>query len=451
MNHFVADVLPGVALPFCVVLIQLADSYLRYLAFRQQIRREETQRLRVAFGLWAVTSFLLYAAWFRYAGIAAQTCKIALMAGWVPWLVIFMGTVRRDTLSHIFIQGMVAVWSLMLHSISSIVVVVAFADLAEANFLTAHTAIYLLLFLLLLPGECRVFHDMLPLRQFFASRPAGYYVAAMPFVVLFSHFFLWADSSLLHTWQERLSRLALPVAFFFMYKHVLLSASEFYNQQKAGLDAKRAGARIAFLEERCRLAARTQKQTAIIRHDLRHNFRILYELISKGKTEAALSHINTQTALLDTLGTPSFAKGSFLNAAISVHLWRAEQLGIKIRQKVKIPAKPFRAEQDLTLLISELLDEAIHASAREPEGARALSLALVSDGCQWLLSVGNRAGAPLPVGRDGLPLREEGSALSLFLEKYGGELDFSYADGCNKYEILWYDVERENGEEALSC
>lgn len=441
----------AVALPFCVVLIQLGDAYLRYLPFRQHMGRDEKTRLRTAFGLWGVASFLLYAAFFHQAGIVAQTYKLALMTGWMPWLVIFMAIVRRDARGHIFIMGMTAIWGFMLHSVAAILVVAAFADLAEAAFLTMHAAIYLALFLPLLPVHRRVFRDMLPPPQFFAARPAGSYIAAMPFVVLFSHFVLWADSALLHTWQERISRLVLPVSFFFLYKSVLSSAGEFYGRRKARLDAKRTGARIAFLEERCRLAVRSQKQTAIVRHDLRHNFRILYELISEGKMEAALSHIKTQTMLLDTLSNPSFAKGSFLNAAISVHLWRAERLGIRIRQKVRIPAEPFPAEQDLTLLISELLNDAINAASKEPEGARELSLALVSDGCQWMLAVGSRAGAPLPPGRDGLPRRDVDSALPLFLEKYGGEASFSYEDGCNKYEILWYDDRRDEGKGALPC
>ncbi len=131
----------AVALPFCVVLIQLGDAYLRYLPFRQHMGRDEKTRLRTAFGLWGVASFLLYAAFFHQAGIVAQTYKLALMTGWMPWLVIFMAIVRRDARGHIFIMGMTAIWGFMLHSVAAILVVAAFADLAEAAFLTMHLSL----------------------------------------------------------------------------------------------------------------------------------------------------------------------------------------------------------------------------------------------------------------------------------------------------------------------
>ncbi len=451
MEQFALDMLPGTVLPFCVVLIQLADSYLRFLPFRSHSNPDEKRRLLTAMGLWSVICFVMYAAFFKTAGFTAPHYKLALMAGWIPWLAIFMAVVRRNTLSHIFVHGMLAVWSFMLHSLSSIIVVAFFKDLPEARFLTIHAMLYPVLVLLLLPLERRFFHDILPPWQYFAERPAGYYITAMPIVVLFSHFILMADSTLIHTWQERVSRLVLPVSFFFMYKYVLLSRSEFYRRKQSGRDAKRNSARIAFLEERCRLAARNQKQLAILRHDLRHNFRILYELISAGKLQDAIAHINTQTILLDAIGHTPVAGSSFLNAAISVHLWRAERLGIKSRQKIKLPSGSFPSENDLTLLTSELLDQAIDTSTREPMGTREISLALVSDGCQWMLSVSCRTAEPLPLGPDGLPRQNSDLAHSMFLEKYGGEAEYSYVDGWNQWEITWYDDLSAAGKEAQPC
>lgn len=435
------------ALPVFIVLIQLSDSYIRYLPFREHIDEDERHRLVFGLGIWGILSLLAYVWLFEDFGIFAHSYKAVLMAGWIPWVAIFMAAVRRDILKHIFVQGMVSVWSFMLHSVSAIIVALLLADCPEAFMISVHGLIYPLLILALLPIERRFFQNLLPPEQFFAARPYGYYIAAMPFIVLFSHFFLLADGNLIHSWQERFSRLVLPVLFFFLYRYVLLSGREFYDYRKGIRNAKRIEEQLSFLEKRYRLALRNQKRISIINHDLRHNFRILYGLLKDGNLSAARSHIKTQKLLLDTIKELPFSKMPLLNAALSVNLWRAERLGIRIKQKIKLPEGKFAVEGNLARLISELLEDAIESTSKEKEKYRELSLVLVSDGSRWILSIVNRCSVPIHLGKNGLPTRDDHTqgmgmqTLSRFLTRYKGEARFSYENGFVKSEISWKDEE----------
>ena len=442
-----------VALPVIIVLIQLSDSYLRYLPFREHIVEEERHRLVVWLGALGILSLLVYVWLFEHFGLGAHSYKAVLMAGWIPWVAVFMAAVRRDILKHIFVQGMVSVWSFMLHGVSAILVALTPTYYSESFLISVHGIIYLLLILALIPMERRVFKNLLPSEQFFATRPYGYYIAAMPFVVLFSHFFLLADGEFITSWRERFSRLVLPVSFFFLYRYVLLSGREFYNHRNEILNAKRVEEQLSFLEKRYRLALRNQKRISIIRHDLRHNYRILYGLLLEGNLSAARSHIKTQTLLLDAIRELPFSKNPLLNAALSVNLWQAERLGIRIRQKIKLPEGSFKAEGDLAILISELLENAIEETAKVKGKCRDLSLVLASDGIHWVLSIENSCSTPIPLGENGLPTGDDGNVgigmktLSRFLAKYDGEASFSCKDGLVKCEISWRDDALSHSDE----
>lgn len=433
------------ALPGFIVLIQLSDSYLRYLPFSEHIVEEERNRLAIGLGALAILSLLAYAWLFEHFGIWTHSYKAVLMASWIPWAAVFMTVVRRDILKHIFVQGMVSVWSFMLHSISAIIMFSVIKDFPEETLLSIHSMIYPILILALLPVERRVFKNLLPPEQFFETRPYGYYIATLPFIVLFSHFFLLADGKLIHSWQEMISRLVLPVSFFFLYRYVLLSGKEFYNHRKEIMNAKRVEEQLSFLEKRYRLALRNQKRISVIRHDLRHNYRILYGLLMDGNLAAARSHIKTQTILLDAIKELPFSKSPLLNAALSVNLWRAERLGIRIHQKIKLPEGRFKAEGDLAILLSELLENAIEETAKVKSECRELSLVLVYDGIHGLLSIENSSSLPVSMGENGLPIGRDGNVgmgmktLSRFLAQYDGEAAFSCKDGFVKCEISWVD------------
>ncbi len=436
-------------LPFIIVLIQIADSYLRYLSFASGMTKKEKERLLSSLALWGLLAFLAYSLLFENSGIRVSLYKAVLMLGWIPFLAIFMLAVRRNLLQHIFVHGMVALWSFSLHSLSSIAVVLCFVDRAEDVFLSLHGLLYPAWFLLLLPIERYFFRRMLPPNQFFTARPYGYYIAALPYIILFSHILLLADGTLLHSWQERFSRLVLPVSFFFLYRHALMAGEEFYARRKAQRDASRLEKQFAFLERRHRLVVHNQKRLSVLRHDLRHNFRLLSAMLQEGKIEDAIDHIKSRMDLLEA--NPPLAGNSLVDSAISVQFWRAKRLGIHIRREVHFPSGEEdptapALHRDLALLVSALLGNAIEASEKLAATSKEISFDLVSEGRKWKMEIVNGSPCPPEFGKDGLPRRRKGEEdsmgtgmkiLSMFLSKYNARAQFSCKDSCVTCLVSW--------------
>lgn len=56
--------------------------------------------------------------------------------------------------------------------------------------------------------------------------------------------------------------------------------------------------RLNSLKKETEMIQETVTATRVLRHDLRHNYRILFALIGEGKVSAALEHIEAQKAVL---------------------------------------------------------------------------------------------------------------------------------------------------------
>ncbi|HCB92395.1 MAG TPA: GHKL domain-containing protein, partial [Selenomonas sp.] len=100
-------------------------------------------------------------------------------------------------------------------------------------------------------------------------------------------------------------------------------------------------------------------------------------------------------------------------------------------------------EHDFSILLSNLLENAIHASEHEPEDSRAISIRVRHRGIACVMEIANRSGARISFDEDGLPVtRRRGhglgmASLSAFMEKYGAYADFTQEDGWLRFTMYW--------------
>ena len=432
-------------LSFLVVLVQLSDSYLRYLSFRSQTEPPARRALWRRLGALGAAAFCLYAAMFYATGIDTLVYKATLMLGWAPYLAVFMRVLPGRALQHLFVFGMAALWSFTEQNLGSIVAAAFVSDVSEPAFLLVHASLYALFFLLLLPPASRFFVGLLPAPELFAMRPQGLYIALMPVIVMSGPLLLLADRRISYPWEERLARLFLPFVFLFIYRYALAVANRFHEYQRSLAQTERMREQLSFLEDYNRVMQENQQRMAVLRHDIRHHFRILYMMLRDGEAARAKEYIRTQELLLDAASTPLLCKSPLLNTAVSIHLWRAEEMGVLIRQELRLPERFATDENDLSALLSSLLECAVAEEARQEPGRRELSLTLRHDGRQFILALANRLDAPVPLAEDGLPAASEeetdasGRMLRFFLKKYDAYADFSQEDGWARLYMYWED------------
>ena len=133
-----------------------------------------------------------------------------------------------------------------------------------------------------------------------------------------------------------------------------------------------------------------------------------------------------------------------INAALSLYSRRAEEFGIKTSFKVDLPEKISTDESDLAVLLSNLLENAITASKKNPSG-REISLTLRNTGGQNVLEITNRFDFPIKVGENGLPYTTQighglgMASLEIFANKNDAFVDFSHEGGLVSFNVYWND------------
>lgn len=422
-----------------IVLIQIADFYLCYLSFREEMTSTERKNLWRNFFICGIVCGIIFCAAFERFGINAPLYKFIMITGWLPWMAIQILTVRRELTQHIFVAGMMKVWSVMQHNWAAIIAVLIGLD--APNFIVVHATAYLLLFILCLRIERQCFAKMLPPKKFFDDY--GKVIAVLPFVMIFGVLILWAQEPMIHSWQERFSRFYLPFVFFFFYRHIMVTTEQLQEQRRTSQNLRRMKDQLAALGEYNRLMQESRDAVAVMRHDLRHSYRLLYMMLLDGKVDVAKDYLEAQEKSLGKTVVKTFCKPPLLNAALSVYLSRAESLAVKVRHKINLPQIAADLENDLALLVSNLLENALKASFRQPPTRRKISIAMQCVGEQFVLEVANLCDTPVDFDEKNYPRTfREGHGLGMasvknFADKYKAYTDFSQESGVFKVTMYW--------------
>jgi len=432
-------------MPLIIALIHLADAYLRYMAFKRRMDDESKRRLRRWFGWWSPVDILIGVLLFRDDGITPFHYKLTLILGWLPYQIIFMHIVRTSIWQHIFVFGMSALWSFSQHNWSSIFAVILLESANVPLFLTLHACLYLLWFALFFPTERRCFQNMLKNSKFLDAKPLGHYIAVLPLAVLFGPLLLIADGALLHSWQERISRIFLPIVFFFFYYNVLELTENLYEKVQIKQQNDQLKAQLSFLEHHQAIILQNQKDISVLKHDMRHTYRLLYAMLKAEDTVGALDYIKKQEHRLEEASIRVFCHSPLINAALSVYFRQAQNAEIRLTQKVNLPPDLATAEDELAVLLANLLENAIAASRKQTKDRREISLLIRHSGAQCVLELKNRYDAPLTLGENGLPLAARSGhglgmiSLMSFAKKYDAYVDFSQDNGWVKVAMYWED------------
>ena len=175
-------------LALALVLLQLTGVWLRYLPFADTVSKRQRRNLQRLTAGWGIIAFLSYAAVMTVYDGDVLRFKLLVAFGWIPFFLISYYCIPRGFVQHLFVLGMQSLFAILLHTVSGFVVgVVLPSDYGELIHMLTLNTCYLLLFLLLIPLERRLFCKLVPVQRFFQYRHLGLYIALMPLVVLFAY------------------------------------------------------------------------------------------------------------------------------------------------------------------------------------------------------------------------------------------------------------------------
>ncbi len=212
------------------------------------------------------------------------------------------------------------------------------------------------------------------------------------------------------------------LAAFFVVSRLLLSLAE----------ARRAGAfrqQMEALRRDYRLLQKKLELGRAYRHDMRHHMTALSALLQQGDCDGARRYVAGWQGQLARIETETWCRNPAVNGVLSAYLSQARDAGCALDVEASLPESfPFE-EIDLCVVLSNALENAVHACEAAPEGApRFIKLQLSLDGPQRLtLRVENPCYTPLEFDGAGFPAvpRREGHgqglrSIAAVAEKYHG-------------------------------
>lgn len=427
-----------------ITLIQIAAFYLRYYAFRDQLTPPQQRKLWQKIAGLGIICVGFYTLLFSYTNIVVATYKAILLIGWIPYQFFLMDALPRQRLSHTFIVSMSFLWNFITHSISCIIIALFFIHCTERVVLQAEAAIDLITYLILLPLSRKLFTDLLHTFARFTRPLVRLYISILPFIMTVGYVAMISDEIMWHTWEERLARLLLPVAFVFTYHYIMGTAKQIYQRKRLQHNKSIMKQELLYLEEARLLAADNKNHVQKQLSSLLETYEQLRQLINDGNLEEAKAYIEQQEEKLSVGAIMSYTDNAIVNAAISIYLNRAKNAGIKITPKVNLPRNMKTDENDLSVLLANLLENALLACIKE-QGLREITLILQHTDSQCVLEIANTFHGNLKLGEDGLPNASHSGhgigmlSLKTFLNKYDGYADFNCENGWARITIYWED------------
>lgn len=424
-----------------MMCVQLCSVYCLYLPFSRDVTAEQTTALRRKYFPLSAAVFAMNLYLFA-DGASYFAFKATLLAGWIPYFFSSMTVIRNKVAQHVFALGMSGLWAFMLHALAGAVVTLIYGAMTE-EFLPLQLTIYLVLFAALLKVERKFFTNLLTTPKFFEDKSLKWCISILPLAIFIGAMITIIDVTFLPTWKGKFSRVFFPIFFFLMYHSMSLATHQVAEKQLQEQRTRLLNRQMASLNEHNALLEKSRREVAALRADLNKNYRVLNELLSAGKVSEAMAYIRRQTNLLDATRVQFFSHAPLVNAALSIYFKRAEEVGIKVRHKIDLPATFTTDESDLAVLLSNLLENAITASERQPPSARELSIIIRHVGGQYVLEISNRYDFPIKLGANGLPYTTEighglgMSSLAAFAKKYDAFVDFEHTDGRVSLSMYW--------------
>ena len=179
---------------------------------------------------------------------------------------------------------------------------------------------------------------------------------------------------------------------------------------------------------------RSEYAVSLLRHDMRHFMNTIISYIEQGDTENAKSYINEIIETTDKTAMQRYCENEIVNMILSSYENKIVEKGIRFHHSIQIPAKLSISDIDFTSILSNGLENAIHAVSELDLVQRNITLDLRMNNNKLLLSIKNPYAHKVDM-LDGIPQAEEfghglgTQSIKYVAEKLKGNCQFIAKDG----------------------
>lgn len=186
----------------------------------------------------------------------------------------------------------------------------------------------------------------------FGSLPIAYYIFDYATTVYSDA--LYTSSTALHEF--------LPTVLVIFYV-VFLTAYHWEMQEHMQVELRNSMLELQHKQVQTELTMlrQAEKQAAIYQHDMRHHLMMIDDFLRTGKHEQALTYIHRAEHDIVSITPRQFCENEIVNLLCGSFFNKAQQQNIVLNIKVKLPKALSISDTDLCALLSNGLENALHA------------------------------------------------------------------------------------------
>ncbi len=180
----------------------------------------------------------------------------------------------------------------------------------------------------------------------------------------------------------------------------------------------------------------SQEKTSIYRHDMRHHMQYLSSCIENGQLKQAQGYIQGIYSQIEANKVTIFCENEAVNLIFSTFAKRAEDNGILMEVTARIPQILSMSETDLCVLLSNALENALHACREQKEKGQAgvIEVSAYEKGEKLFLQIINSCGADVIFDNEIPVTNRVGHGIGVrsicaIVGQYGGMYTFWAGDG----------------------
>lgn len=197
-----------------------------------------------------------------------------------------------------------------------------------------------------------------------------------------------------------------------------------------------AEARLAILNNEYKTLTEKQKLAQLYRDNMYAHFSTLYELADKGDIDAINDYIKQNITEINNITPKRFCSHDLLNALLSNFSETMEKLQIEYHFNVNPPDDLPLSNTEFCALVSNAIENAIHAMQKLPVGKRKLDVQITERNGMLVFSADNTCSDDVSF-ENGLPIAsEEGHGYGTKSIVRIAELHHGFADFRSEHEVF---------------
>lgn len=428
-----------------ILLAQLPGAIVRYLPFSLSIDKIQKKKLFTYYFLCFLAQFIILYLAFTSGVIKTSPLNykriIFLFSFSYTFITVFV--IKGVFFKHLFIFGMQGGYSLLIHTVVAICMSLYGTHLPLHLQLLVQSLSFIILFVLVAFPIWKYVKNSLIFKT--ASNHEYYWniIWLIPTIAVCSNSLISMEDDWLNNFPGLLSRILMALALFVSWKCVsldfmLLEKMEFLKNTNKMLHIQSES-----IKKQAELIEQNDTRNRLFNHDMRHNLQILSSLIeSDNKTEAKKLILDLNDSIT-TIKPITFCKNAVINSALLIYISKAWQENIEVRTDINIPENLPWNNNDLAILYSNALDNAVNASLEQSKEHRHIEVISTFDKGTLAISIKNKYDGTITFGKTGLPITNKAnhgigthSILSV-VNKYNAHLSYSHKDGWFNLLVLF--------------